>query len=146
MARTSIELPERFHFVTEHKVTITEINYGMHLSAYEVLPIALEAQMQFLASLGYNGLIEIANHAYIMVDCETQFLSETAYGETLSIQVAVANFGNSHFEFIFCFINQRTQKESFRLKAGMLFYDYENKKVMHVPIAFIDKINGLENI
>jgi 4-hydroxybenzoyl-CoA thioesterase len=139
MARTNIELPEKFKFSIEHRVMISEINASMHFGADRILPIIVDAQVQFFIHLGYSDFRSIDGENYIMVDSEIMYLSEIFYGDTLIIEVTAGNFGKYNFEVLYKVSKKSTGEEAARVKTGMLFYNYKEKSPAAVPINFKNK-------
>ena len=135
MARPRVDLPEAFDYSTEASVRISNINYGMHLGADQVLPLALETQMRFLAHLGY-GMLDVAGGTIIMTDSVIVYKAQAAYGDRLRIELAVAGFTDYGFDFVYRMTNKDTGVEVARVKTGILFYDYDNLKRQPVPEAF----------
>ncbi len=136
MARTVIELPEKFHYSMEYVVSVTDLNYGMHFGADKILPVALEAQIQFLNSLGYDGLTQIEGTPYIMVDSETMYKMEVGYGKKILVDITAANFARCSFEFLYRFSDAETKNEIAAVKMGYLFFDYEKRSAIDVPENF----------
>jgi len=56
MPRVELELPERFQFVTEIPLRITDINYGGHLGNDALLSLLHEARVQFLRQYGFTEM------------------------------------------------------------------------------------------
>src|SRR5512139_2256096 len=75
MRRARIAVPKSFDYATDLPVRITDINYGRHLAAEQVLPLALEARTRFLSHLGYT-LTDIEGAAPIVLDCVIIYLSQ----------------------------------------------------------------------
>jgi acyl-CoA thioester hydrolase len=136
MVRIRIDLPDEFDFSTDFQVSVSDINYGMHLGADRVLPLVLETQMRFLAHLGYEGLTGIEGVPYIMSDSAIVYKSEAGYGEELKIEVAVVDFQKNGFDFVYRISRSKNLEEVARVKTGMLFLDYEKKVLLEVPEKF----------
>jgi acyl-CoA thioesterase FadM len=143
MARKTINLPEKFHFTTDYKVLYSDINAANHLGADRILPIALEAQLRFIKSLGYDDAIIFEDAGLIMVHSEIEYKSETDYMDELTVELAVANMGNKGMEFIYRIFNETKQRETASLRASMLFFDYTLKVVTQVPEGFIKRLAGI---
>ena len=141
MARRVIELPSTFKFSTEYKVLYSDINAANHLGADRVLPIAMEAQMRFIKSLGYDNALVFEDAGLIMAHSEVQYISEMSYGEELKIDVAAANFSNKSVDLVYRFTNKTKGIEAARVRASMLFFDYDDKKVIAVPEGFKSKFS-----
>jgi 4-hydroxybenzoyl-CoA thioesterase len=135
MRRARVALPETFDYSTELAVRITDINYGMHLAAEQVLPFALEARTRFLLHLGYS-LTSIEGAAPIMLDAVIMYMSQAFYGDTLRIEVAATDFSQFGFDFVCRITSTKTEEEVARVKLGTLFFDYDTQQRVPVPTAF----------
>ena len=139
MARIKIEIPEKFFFKTEIPVRITDINYGGHLGNDSLLSIIHEARVRFLNHLSYSES-NVEGAGIIMIDSAIQYKSEGFYGDTLFIEIGVMDFSKIGCDFVYKISNPETKKEIALAKTGIVFFDYKNKKVVHVPEKFRLKI------
>ena len=135
MPRVELELPERFQFVTEIPLRITDINYGGHLGNDALLSLLHEARVQFLRHYGFTEL-NIYGRSIIMTDAVLVYRSEGFYGDVARIEIAVSNMQSHGCDFIYRVTNKETGKELARAKTGILFYDYAEKKILQVPKKF----------
>jgi len=106
------------------------------MGADRILPIALEAQLRFIKSLGYDDAIIFEDAGLIMVHSEIQYISETDYADQLTVDLAIANMKGKNLDFIYRVFNNTRQQETARLKISMLFFDYDKKAVTTVPEGF----------
>ncbi|MBI3579152.1 MAG: thioesterase family protein [Ignavibacteriales bacterium] len=114
MARVKLDLPDSFQFSTEISIRINDINYGGHLGNDTVLSLVHEARVRFLKHLGFTEK-DIGGNGIIMSDCD----------------------------FLYRLSNKENGKEIARVKTGIVFYDYENKKIVSVPDVFKSIIEKL---
>jgi len=135
MARVKLNLPEKFVFSTEIPVRITDINYGGHLGNDSLLSLIHEARVRFLNEHGFSEL-SIDGPGLIMVDSVIIYKSEVFYGETLKIEVTADDFSKHGCDLIYRITNKETGKEVARAKTGIVFFDYEKRKVVQVPEKF----------
>ena len=140
MARTVIEFPDQYQYSTDYAVLIGDINSANHLGADKIFSIMIEAQMRFLAHLGYAQSTEIEGVGYIMGDTEFIFKSEAVYGDQLQIDVAACEFATKSFELRYRISNKSTQAIVALVKAGMVFIDYATGKTCAVPPTFKAKV------
>ncbi|MEH6347243.1 MAG: thioesterase family protein [Bermanella sp.] len=143
MARRTIELPEKFHFTTQYTVLFSDINGANHMGADRVLPITSEAQLRFIKSLGYKNAVLFEDAGLIMVHSEVQYISETDYADELVIDLAVENMSEKSLDFVYRIFNKNKKIETARIKTSMLFFDYDEKKVVAVPQGFSDRFKGV---
>ena len=135
MARIKLELPEQFEFSTEIHIRISDINYGGHLGSDSMLSLIHEARLRFLNKYGLTEL-NIDGFGLIMVDSVIVYKSEVFYGEILKIEVSTDDFSKYGCDFTYRITNKETGKEVARAKTGVVFFDYEKKKVVEVPAKF----------
>jgi len=135
MARAKLDLPEKFGFSTEIPVRISDINYGGHLGNDSVLSLVHEARIRFLNALGFTEF-NIDGLGIIMTDAVILYKSEAFYGDMLTIEVTTADFSKRGCDFLFKITNKNTGKEVARAKTGIVFFDYSQKKIAHVPEIF----------
>lgn len=141
MARVKLDLPDKFLFSTEVHVRIGDINYGGHLGNDAILSFVHEARVRFLESYGYSEA-DIEGVGIIMTDAVVVYKSEGFYGDRLLIEVAVVDFTRTGCDFLFRLTKKETNKEVARAKTGVVFFDYESRKVVAVPQKFRDTVCG----
>ncbi len=107
MARIKIELPEKFDFSTEIPVRISDINYGGHLGHDSVLSLTHEARVRLLHKYGFT-----------------------------EIEIAICEFSKYGCDLTYKITEKETGREIAQAKTGIVFFDYENRKVAPVPEKF----------
>jgi acyl-CoA thioester hydrolase len=134
--RIEIIFPEKIHFTTNIHVRITDLNYGNHLGNDRILSYAHEARVQFLKHYGYEEF-DVEGAGLIMADAAIQFKSEAFYGEELTIEIAVAAISRVSFELYYRIKN--SERLVAIAKTGMVFFDYNTRKIVSCPVAFKTK-------
>lgn len=95
-----------------------------------------EARFRFIKEMGFPSELDIDGVSLIMADSATIFKHEGFFGDEVKIKVAIEQVGKSSFEMIFVFDNL-TQGNTLAIsKAGMVFYDYQNRKSTPMPERF----------
>ncbi len=135
MARVKIELPKEFIFKTEIPIRINDINYGGHLGNDAVLSIAHEARLRFLKQHNFTEL-NVGGAGIIMVDAAVQYKAEAFYGDIMIVEIAVADITGVGCDFVYRCTNKNTGTVIAIVKTGIVFYDYDKKKVVSVPEKF----------
>jgi len=135
MARVKLDMPDAFAFKTEIPIRIGDVNYGGHLGNDAVLSLAHEARVRFLTSLGFSAL-DVAGSGIIMSDAAIMYRSEAFYGETLVIEVTASDFSRSSCDLLYRLSERETGREVARVKTGIVFFDYEQRKTKRVPELF----------
>jgi len=139
MARVKIELPKEFIFKTEIPIRISDINYGGHLGNDAVLSITHEARLRFLKQHNFTEL-NVGGAGIIMVDAAIQYKGEGFHGDELIIQIGVMDFTKKGCDIVYRCTNKNTGNVIAIVKTGIVFYDYDKKKVVSVPERFISVI------
>jgi len=142
MSRVKIETPEKFIFKTEIPIRITDINYGGHFGNDSLLSIIHEARVRFFNSLGFAEL-DVEGVGIIMTDAAIQYKAEGFYGDILIVEIALTDFTSIGCDFIYRITNNKTLMEIAIAKTGIVFFDYDKRKSVHIPPKFKEKIEEL---
>lgn len=143
MMRTKTAIPDNFSFITYIPIRITDLNYGGHVGNDMFLSIIHEARVQFLNHHGYKEF-DLHGVGLIMSDVSIEFKNEIFYGDKIKISVATGEFSKVRFD-IFYKLEKEVSEKNIPVaiaKTGMVCYDYKLKKIVSVPGAVIEKLNG----
>lgn len=143
MSRIAIELPDKFLFSTDIPIRMSDINGGRHLAFHMVLSFTEEARTRFWKFLGYAEGNNDA--AVITVDAGVIYKKQGFYGQTLKVEVSLAGFHAKGGDMIFRMSNLETGEEMFRAKTGILFFNYQQQKVIPVPEDFRTRVAALQS-
>lgn len=135
MARIRIDMPENYLFSTEVPVRISDINYGGHLGNDSVLSIIHEARVRFLKHYHYTEM-EVEGASLIMSDTAIVYKAEGFYGDSIQVDVTVGDFNKYGCDIYYLLTNKKTAVEMVHAKTGVVFFDYEARKVRPIPEAF----------
>ena len=135
MSRVELALPEAFHFTTEIPLRISDINYGGHLGNDAVLSVCHDIRARLFAAHGFTEL-DVEGVGIVMVDAVIAFRSEAFYGDTLIGDVAVCNFSRTGCDVFYRLRAKSDAREVARAKTGIVFLDYEKRKIKPVPQRF----------
>lgn len=141
MNRIKIELPEKFHFSTEIRIRITDLNYGGHVGNDSFLALVHEARQLFLLSHGY-GELKLEGIGLIMTDAAIEFRKELNHGDIIRISVAAGGFDKLGFDLYYLLelVNENETVIAGKAKTGMMGYDYAQKKIMPIPEKAVKKL------
>ena len=137
MARVELDLPKKFDFATDMQVCISSINYGGHLGNDSLLSLIHEARIRFLKKYGFTES-NIGGVGIIMVDTVILYKSESFHGDVLTFQVAIGAVSKMGCDFYFLVRNKGTGKEVAQAKTGVVFFDYNTRKVVNTPKEFTE--------
>lgn len=135
MARIKINLPTNYIFSTKLTLRISDINYGGHLGHDTILTLSHEARVRLLSKYGYSE-IDIEGAGLIMADVAIVYKSESFYGDTVKINIGTGDHSKKSFEFLYLLQNDKTGNEVARVKTGIVFFDYKNRKSVNMPDNF----------
>lgn len=135
MARIKLDMPENYLFSTEMVVRISDINYGGHLGNDAVLSLIHEARVRFLRQYGYTEM-DVEGCGIIMTDSAIVYKAEGFYGERVQIDVTVGDFNKYGCDIYYLLSNKETAVEIAHAKTGIVFFDYDVRKVVTVPEPF----------
>ncbi|WP_174874541.1 thioesterase family protein [Vogesella oryzae] len=136
MARIKLALPAKFIFETQVSVCIGDINYGGHLGNDAILRLAHEARLRLLKAHGFSEL-DIAGRGIIMTDAAVIYRAEAFHGDVLRFQLALTDFNSYGCDIFYLVSDGATGKEVARLKTGIVFFDYQARKVAPIPAGFL---------
>jgi acyl-CoA thioester hydrolase len=135
MSRIILELPQKFIFSTEIAVRISDINYGGHLGHDSIISLIHEARVRFLKAHGFTEA-NIEGRGLIITDLAILYKAEVFYGDTLTIEVAIDDFTKYGCDFFYRILNRDQKKEVAHAKTGIVFFDYEERKIVGAPTRF----------
>ena len=138
MPRISIDLPDTLLFHTDIPVAIGDINYGGHLGNDAVLSLVHEARLQYFKSLGYSE-IDIEGVGIVLADAVVVYRAEAFHGDALRVRVGLGDFNAYGFDMFYHLENPAADKEIARVKTGIVFFDYQTRKIAPIPAAFIQR-------
>jgi acyl-CoA thioesterase FadM len=135
MARIKMEFPEDPAFSTEIDLRISDINYGGHLGHDSILSLTHEARVRFFRHFGFSEL-NVDGPGIILSDVAVVYKSESFYGETMTVEVAVCDFVKYGCDLVYRLSEKDTRREVALAKTGIVFMDYAERKVVPIPGKF----------
>ena len=133
MASLRIHLPEgEAVYRTQLAIQIADINYGGHLSNASVFLLCHEARLRFLHKHQQSEL-NFLGTSLIMRNSACVYKSEGFWGDELEVKLFAGEFGPLGFDFFYQLISLNDDREIARVKTGMAFFDYQNKKIQKAP-------------
>ncbi len=141
MARVSIELPDSFIFRTQIPVRASDLNYGNHVGHDRILSLVQEARIQLYRQLGFKNELNFDGPiGQVIADAVVVYKSEAFLGDVLICSLGVTDFHKYGFDMVFLLVNESTQKEIARGKVGIVCFDYDARKIAHVPPVLLNKL------
>jgi acyl-CoA thioester hydrolase len=141
MPRVQLDFPAEAKFTCELTVRGSDLNYGNHVGNDSMLTLMQEARISFYRSLGYrNELSFEGSIGHVIADATVVYKSEAFLGDVLTIDIAVTDFNKYGFDMFYRLRNKLTGKDVAIGKTGMVFFDYEKRKVAAVPAGFFKRV------
>ncbi len=135
MARIKIEMPDNYLFSTVMDVRISDINYGNHLGNDSVLSFVHEARPRFFRQYGYTEM-DVEGLGIIMTDSAIVYKAEGFHGDQIQIDITVGDFNKYGCDIFYLMTNKATAVEIAHVKTGIVFFDYDARKVVTLPEQF----------
>ena len=135
MARIKIDMPDNYLFSTVMDVRISDINYGNHLGNDSVLSFVHEARTRFFRQYGYTEM-DVEGFGIIMTDSAVVYKAEGFHGDQIQIDITVGDFNKYGCDIFYLMTNKATAVEIAHVKTGIVFFDYDARKVVTLPEQF----------
>jgi len=143
MPRLQLDFPAEVRFTCELTVRASDLNYGNHVGNDSILTIMQEGRIQFYRSLGYQNELHFEGQVgHLVADSAIVYKSEAFLGDVLSIDIAISDFNKYGFDMFYRLRNKATGKDVAIGKTGMVFFDYEKRKVASIPAGFLEKVKS----
>lgn len=143
MPRLQLDFPAEVRFTCELAVRASDLNYGNHVGNDSILAIMQEGRIQFYRSLGYQNELHFEGQVgHLVADSAIVYKSEAFLGDVLSIDIAISDFNKYGFDMHYRLRNKATGKNVAIGKTGMVFFDYEKRKVASIPAGFLEKVKA----
>ncbi|MFG1499067.1 thioesterase family protein [Halobacteriovorax sp. XZX-3] len=136
MARIKLSTPQReADFKTKIELTINFVNYGNHMGNDAVATLCHEGRLRFLKSLGHDEL-NCFGKSLIQADAAYMYRGEAFHGDVLEVEMFVEDISEYGFDLLYKFTcGDRLIAYA---KNGLVFFDYEERKLAKAPQGFLD--------
>ena len=138
MARVNLELPDNFIYSTKLDVRVTEINYGNHVGNDRMVSLLHEARLRFLRNHGF-GEFNVGGVGIIVSDLVVCFTAESFVGDELTFHIGLTDFNKYGCDIIYKVENEAQEKLVAKAKTGIVFFDYDERKISRVPKVFYER-------
>ncbi|ORU90571.1 MAG: thioesterase [Cycloclasticus sp. symbiont of Poecilosclerida sp. M] len=135
MSRLSITYPNHTLFSCSLPVRITDINYGQHLAHDKLISMLHEARSQFFLHFGMQES-DIAGLGIILSDLSIYYQTESFYPDTLNIDITLDEPSRCGCNMFYRVTKGDGETSVATAKTGLVFFDYQAKKVASMPDEF----------
>jgi len=139
MSRIKIEEPDKYLFTGKITTRITDLNYGGHVGNDRIFAFMHDARVQFFKSLGYKSELDFDGLGNIQSDAAITYKAEIFAHEEISIEVGVKDINKYGCDFVYRFLKEDGKVAAVG-KTGIIFFDYEQRKIANMPESFLEKI------
>ncbi|WKK79442.1 thioesterase family protein [Marivirga arenosa] len=139
MSRIKIEEPDKYLFTAKITTRITDLNYGGHVGNDRIFAFMHDARVQFFKSLGYKSELDFDGLGNIQSDAAITYKAEIFAHEEISIEVGVKDINKYGCDFVYRFLKEDGKVAAVG-KTGIIFFDYEQRKIANMPESFLEKI------
>jgi acyl-CoA thioester hydrolase len=138
--KIEIAYPEKTVFTCQTRVRTTDLSTSGHVGFDSHVAILNDASAQFFQQ---PDIREKAGHVgRIYADLAVVYKSESFFGDTLHIDMAIGETSDKGFDLIFRIRSERTGKIVALAKIGVLFFDYETHQVTSIPEGILETATG----
>ncbi len=85
------------------------------------------------------GELDIEGRGLVLTDSVIVYKAESFHGEEVQIDVTVGDFNKYGCDFFYILSNRKTAVEIAHAKTGIVFFDYDERKVVSVPEEFRER-------
>ena len=135
MARINITYPDQTLFTCTLPVRITDINYGQHLAHDRLISMLHEARAQFFLYFGMQEA-NIAGLGIILSDLAICYQAETFHPDMLTIEITLDDPTRCGCDMVYRVSKENGKTLVATAKTGLVFFDYQRKKVASIPDEF----------
>lgn len=132
----------RERFSTQLTVGIDDINYGGHVGNDRFLLFFQEARLRFLAGFGMSEAAVTPELGLIMTEARVRYLAQVGYGETLTIQVTVADIQKIRFTLRYQAVLAGSGQAAAEGETTLAVFDYNKGRPGRMPEALREALTS----
>ena len=136
MARVRFEVQGPEVYRTKLRVRVDDVNYGGHLGNDSVLTLCHEARIRFFTEIGQSEM-DLFGKGIIMTDAVIVYRAEASLGDELEISLYLNDIGKRGFDLYY--LLECGGREIARVKTGIAFFDYTQRRIAACPQGFKEK-------
>jgi acyl-CoA thioesterase FadM len=125
--------------ITRIEVRVGDINYGGHMGNDRALLVFHDARIKYLESLGFEEG-NIGGPGIIMRDAHLAFRKEVFLHDLLLVDAGIDEVTTISFNMVYTVRRERDDAVVFTGSTSLVAFDYDIRKPVKVPDAFLEKI------
>ena len=119
------------------------MNYGGHLGNDSFLTLAHESRIQFFKSINMTER-DFFDRSLIMADSIVIYKSQGFLGDEINIKISVVNCNPHGFQLFYLLQKKADGVDLAHIQTSMVFYDYNEAKIMSFPKDFKDYLKNFK--
>ena len=119
------------------------MNYGGHMGNDTVLSLCHEARSR-LFHFADASEKDVGGASIIMADAAVMYLAEAFAADILEATLSMDNWGKFGFDLFYLFVRQQDNKIIAKAKTGIVFFNYDTKKIARSPVHFKQKLETMQ--
>lgn len=131
-------------FETILKVRISDLNYGNHLGNSQMIDLIHEARMQWMSSLKMSEIC-FFEQSLILKEINVIFKNQAFYEDSIKFKVLLGNSRGVSFDLHYELYHQEKKYKIATAMTQMVFYDYQNQKILRANHSFQNWSNQLKS-
>ncbi|MCK4568864.1 MAG: acyl-CoA thioesterase [Bacteroidales bacterium] len=130
-------MKEKPTYAGTYRVRVGDINYGGHMGNDKALLLFHDARLYFLGQYGFSES-DIGGSGLIMSDAHVYFKKEVFRGDELKVNIHIEDLHG--LSFVMHYTVMRGEEEVMNGHTKLIAFDYDKRKVVKIPDAFLEKI------
>jgi 4-hydroxybenzoyl-CoA thioesterase len=126
--------------VARIEIRVGDINYGGHMGNDKALLVFHDARIAFLKALGFEEG-NIGGPGIIMRDAHVSYRKEVFMNDILVVDVGIEEVSQVAFTMIYTVRRLSDDAVVFTGSTGLVSFDYETRRPVKIPGAFLGKIS-----
>ncbi len=136
MSRLQLKPRKMYQYLTNLEVRVAEVNYGGHVGNDQMIALLHQARLNYLKSFGWSE-IDCAGVSLIMSDLAIQYKSQAYLGDSLNIEMAIAEPDKPGFRLFYRVLRAEDDVLIALAETGMVCFDYQTQKIQKLPEAIL---------
>lgn len=118
-------------FNEQFKISIRDIDYGVHLSHIAILGYLWETRVRYLESIGCSeNNVDGLGSVLVVVNLTCDYKQESFYGDIINVQIE--SYKESELKLLFKYVVSKDNKIIATAKITTVFID-KNHKLIRIP-------------
>jgi acyl-CoA thioester hydrolase len=142
MPRIKLNECDKYRFIYEHRIQLSQINIAGHTGSVELTSLIQEARYRMLKKMDLSDLnLGDGETGGIMSDIVINFKGEIFLDDLISIEMEIPEIDEKGYR-VYCRVVKNDSTVALA-ETGFVTFSFKERKKKEVPQAFIDKLQGI---